>query len=87
MGKYKSESNKKTQSGYIGILLILLGTAGMLFFFTKMYFTPKTQGVPGSSAPTTQFDSYMSDIGAAKAVANQQNAKEVEINKALNSLK
>ena len=77
------------QSGYMGILLILLGTAGMLFLFMKMYFTPtksaSTTNVGGT--PTTQFDGLLGDINAAKAVANQQNAKSAELNKTLNSLK
>lgn len=82
----KRATNK---SGYIGILLILLGTAGMLFLFMKMYFTP-TKSASSTNvgvAPTTQFDGLLGDINAAKAVANQQNAKSAELNNVLNSLK
>lgn len=81
------------QSGYIGILLILLGTAGMVFLFMKMYFTSSgttvefqpanTQGV----TPTTQYDRLRSDIDAANAVSNQLNAKSLETNKVLNNFK
>lgn len=78
------------QSGYIGILLVLLGTAGMVFLFMKMYFTPTpTTGElwhpegPGS-APTTQYDRLRSDIDAANAVSNQMNTKALETNKVLN---
>lgn len=78
------------ESGYIGILLILLGTAVMVFIFMKMYFTssgattelqPKNaQGV----TPTTQYDNLISDINVAKAVSNQLNTKALETNKVLN---
>ncbi|MFZ2303324.1 MAG: hypothetical protein WAV98_00860 [Minisyncoccia bacterium] len=82
------------QSGYIGILLILLGTAGMVFLFMKMYFTPSptTTGelwhpdAPGL-APTTQYDRLRSDIDAANAVSNQLNTKAIETNSVLNGLK
>ncbi|HAS85172.1 MAG TPA: hypothetical protein DCS23_03865 [Candidatus Yonathbacteria bacterium] len=81
------------QSGYIGILLILLGTAGMVFLFMKMYFTssPTTIEFQPNNAqgvtPTTQYDRLRSDIDAAKAVSNQLNTKALETNKTLNSLR
>lgn len=81
------------QSGYIGILMILLGTAGMLFLFMKVYFSPiksttelkpkNAQGV----APTTQYDGLISDINATKAVSNQMNQKASETNRILNNIK
>lgn len=80
-------------SGYIGILLILLGTALTLFLFMKMYFTPTkstTEFQPTNAqgvAPTTQYDSLLSDINAAKNVSNQMNQKASETNRTLNSLK
>lgn len=54
----------------------------------KMYFTPikSSSTTSANSAPTTQFDSYMSDIGAAKAVSNQQTQKAEEQTKLLDSL-
>lgn len=81
------------QSGYIGILLILLGTAGMVFLFMKMYFTQSptmTEFQPNNAegvTPATQYDRLRSDIGAANAVANQMNTKALETNSVLNSLK
>lgn len=86
-------SRVTTKSGYIGILMILLGTAGMLFLFMKMYFTPSkgtTEFQPKNAqgvAPTTQYDGLISDINAAKAVSNQMNQKASETNRVLNSLK
>jgi hypothetical protein len=81
------------QSGYIGILLILLGTAGALFLFMKTYFMPSetinefqpnnTQVVP----PATQYDSLISDINAAKSVSNKMNQKAVETNFLINNTK
>lgn len=80
------------QSGYIGILLIILGTAGTIFLFTKMYFTSstttaesqptKTQGV----APTTQYDRLRVDIDSANAVSNQLNKKSLETSSVLNNI-
>lgn len=81
------------QSGYIGILLILLGTAGMVFLFMKMYFTSgptMTEFQPSNAeraTPTTQYDRLRSDIDVANAVANQMNTKALETNSVLNSLK
>lgn len=80
------------QSGYIGIFLILLGTAGLVFLFMKMYFTPSgatTEFQPTNSqgvAPTTQYDRLRSDIDAANAVSNQMNTKALETNKVLNNI-
>lgn len=80
------------QSGYIGILLILLGTAGMVFLFMKMYFTssPTTgEFQPNNAegvAPATQYDRLRSDIDAANAVSNQLNTKALETNKVLNNV-
>ena len=81
------------KSGYIGILLILLGTAGMLFLFMKMYFTTSPTAIefqPNNAkgvAPTTQYERLRSDIDAANAVSNQLNTKALETNKTLNSLR
>lgn len=81
------------QSGYIGILLILLGTAGMVFLFMKMYFTSspiKNEFQPNNAegvTPTTQYDRLRSDIDAANAVSNQLNIKALETNKVLNNIK
>lgn len=86
-----SVANK--QSGYIGILLILLGTAGMLFLFMKMYFAPSnptTEFQPKNAqgvAPTTQYDRLLSDIEAANAVSNQLNQKASETNRLMNSVR
>lgn len=80
------------QSGYTGILMILLGTAGMLFLFMKMYFAPSkstTELQPKNAqgiAPATQYDSLISDINAAKAVSNQMNQKASETNRILNNV-
>ena len=74
---------RNNQSGYVGILALLVGVSVMLFLFVKVYFTPEKNG----SANTTQYDSLLGDINTAKAVANQQNAKALEANKVLNDLK
>lgn len=80
---------KKTlgKSGYIGILLILLGTTSMLFLFMKMYFTPTKSTSSTSASPTTQFDGLLGDINAAKAVSNQMNQKASETNRLMNSVR
>lgn len=81
------------QSGYIGLLAILIGTALALFLFMKMYFAPSqsvTEFQPTNAqgvAPTTQYDRLRSDIDAANAVSNQLNTKALETNKALNNIK
>lgn len=81
------------QSGYIGILLILFGTAGMVFLFMKMYFTsspPTMEFQPTNSqgvAPTTQYDRLRSDIDAANVVSNQMNQKASETNRLMNSVR
>lgn len=80
------------QSGYIGILLILLGTAGMIFLFMKMYFTPNnsaTEFQPANAqggTPTTQYDRLRSDIDATNALSNQLNKKALETNSVLNNI-
>lgn len=80
------------QSGYIGILLILLGTAGMIFLFMKMYFTPTntaTEFQPVNSngvVPSTQYERLRSDINVANDIANQQKIKADELNRAMNSV-
>ncbi|MGB2580188.1 MAG: hypothetical protein WBC83_00670 [Minisyncoccia bacterium] len=82
-----------TQSGYIGILLILFGTAGMLFLFMKMYFTSSTTAIESQPTntqdvtPTTQYDRLRADIDAANAVSNQLNTKALETNSMINDLK
>lgn len=70
------------QSGYIGLMLILMGTALTLFLFTKLYFTPSTNATNGQVATsTTQFERMQTSIDAAKAISNQQNQKASEQNK------
>ncbi len=73
------------QSGYIGILLILLGTAGMVFLFMKMYYAPGPETT--EFQPTTQYDRLLSDIDSANAVSNQLNTKALETNKVLNNIR
>ncbi|PIX57112.1 MAG: hypothetical protein COZ48_02430 [Candidatus Yonathbacteria bacterium CG_4_10_14_3_um_filter_43_12] len=81
------------QSGYIGILLILLGTAGMIFLFMKMYFKSSPTAIefqPNNAqgaTPATQYDRLRSDIDTADAISNQLNTKALETNKTLNSIR
>lgn len=80
------------QSGYIGLLAILIGTALTLFLFMKMYFaqSPIPAGVQPAStrgtSPTTQYDNIISDINAAKTVSNQMNKKAAETNRLMNGV-
>ncbi|MDO8604368.1 MAG: hypothetical protein Q7K40_03145 [bacterium] len=68
----------------MGILLILLGTVGMIFLFTKIYFTPTTQN--GTAPSATQYERLRSDIGVANDIANEQKLKAEEQTRLLNNI-
>ncbi len=74
------------QSGYIGILALLVGVSVMIFVFTKVYFT-EAPNKNSTAHATTQYDSLIGNIDSAKAIADQQNAKALEANKVLNAIK
>lgn len=86
---YKRDTS---QSGYVGILMILIGTALTIFLMMKVYFTPSTavsEFQPTNESgviPTTQYERLQTDVDAANAVVEQQNAKNAETNKMINSL-
>ena len=65
------------------MLMLIIAISITLLLFVRTYFTPTKTG----NATTTQYDSLLGDINAAKAVANQQNTKTLEVNKMLNDLK
>lgn len=79
----------RTQSGYIGLILLLIGVAATVYSFQKMYFSPtkSTSASNTNTQPVPQYGSLLGDISAAKAVVNQTEAKEAQTNKVLNSLK
>ena len=77
---------KTNHSGYIGILSILIGTAIMLFLFTKMYFTPVKNTASPTAVPVTQYDNMRAGINAANQISNQQKIKALEADKLLNSV-
>ncbi len=82
---------QNTKSGYMGIFIILIGTALMIFLSMKMYFSPsrsvsEIQPINESGVvPVMQDGSFRGGVSEAKSVVDQQNAKNLETNKMINS--
>lgn len=80
------------QSGYVGVLMILVGTALLIFLMTKVYLTPSktTSDLQPNSAdgtvPTTQVERSRATIDKATDIANQQAEKAAEINRMIDSV-
>lgn len=79
------------QSGYVGVLMILIGTALLVFLMTKVYLTPSntaSEFQPNNadgSVPTTQVERSRAAIDKAADIANQQAEKAAEINRMIDN--
>ena len=86
--------NRKMQSGYIGLLALLLSAAIMLFLFVKIYFTPTHDtssaaaefqpNTASGTVPTTGYERMHADVDAANSVANQLKARNEETTRVAN---
>lgn len=80
------------QSGYVGLLMVLIGTALLIFLMTKVYLTPSknTPDLQPNNAdgtvPTTQFERSRATIDKATDIANQQAKKAAETNRMIDSV-
>lgn len=80
------------QSGYVGVLMILVGTALLVFLMTKVYLTPNknTSELQPNNAdgtvPTTQVERSRATIDKAADIAKQQSEAAAETNRMINSV-
>lgn len=80
------------QSGYVGVLMILVGTALLVFLMTKVYLTPNntaSEFQPNNAdgtVPVTQVERSRATIDRATDIANQQAEKATEINRMIDSV-
>ena len=77
----------RTQSGYVGLLVVILSVAIIATLFVKIYFTPTVQepvvasfqpNTASGTAPTTEYERMHADVGAANALKDQLNARNQE---------
>lgn len=82
-----------TQSGYVGLLMIILSIAIISTLFVKIYFTPTVQepmvasfqpNTASGTVPTTEYERMHADVDAATAIKNQLNVQNQETARILN---
>ncbi len=79
------------QSGYVGVLMVLIGTSILVFIMTKVYLTPNQNtselqlNNTDGTVPTTQVERSRATIDKATDIANQQAEKAAEINRMIDS--
>lgn len=82
-----------TQSGYIGLIVIILSVAILAILYTKVYFTPTIQeptvasfqpNTASGTVPTTEYQRMHADVDAASAIRNQLNVQNQETARMLN---
>lgn len=75
----------------MGVLMVLIGTALLVFLMTKVYLTPSktTSDLQPNNAdgtvPATQVERSRATIDKATDIANQQAEKAAEINRMIDS--
>lgn len=80
------------QSGYIGLLGLLIGVSVLIFVMVKVYLTPSktTSDLQPNNAdgtvPTTQVERSRATIDKATDIAKQQAEKAAETNRMINSV-
>ena len=88
-----SSMKQDTQSGYAGLIVIILSVAIMATLFVKVYFTPTVQtpeiasfqpNTASGTPPTTEFERMHANVDAANAVRDQLNIKNQETARMLN---
>ncbi|GEM_PF-2544926 len=84
---------KHFQSGYAGLIVIILSVVIMALLYVKFYFTPqdvsrtpeaefRTESA-SSTVPMTQYEARLRDIESAKAVQEKLNERNRAVNKSL----
>ena len=85
--------NRNTQSGYAGLIVIILSVAIIATLFVKMYFTPTVQeptvasfqpNTASGTVPTTEYQRMHADVDAANALKDQLNVQNQETSRVLN---
>lgn len=83
----------RIQSGYVGLIVIILSVAIMASLFVKIYFTPTVQeptiapfqpNTASGTVPTTEYERMHADVDAASAIKNQLNVQNQETARMLN---
>ena len=84
---------RSTQSGYAGLIVIILSVAIMVALFVKVYLTPTAQeptvaefqpNTASGTVPTTEYQRMHADVDAANAIKNQLNVQNQETARILN---
>lgn len=83
---------KTNQSGYIGLLSVIIGTALFLSFMVKVYLTPSqtvSEFQPNNadgSVPGSQFERQRATIDKVTDITNKQNEQAAETNRLIDSV-
>lgn len=84
---------RSIQSGYVGLIVIILSVAIIATLFVKIYFTPTVQepvvasfqpNTASGTAPTTKYERMHADVDAANAMKDRLNAQNQETTRILN---
>jgi len=80
------------QSGYVGVLMVLIGTAILIFIMTKVYLTPSktTSDLQSTDAnsdiPATELERRRTAVDKAADIAAQQAETVAETNRLIESI-
>lgn len=80
------------QSGYIGLLGLLIGVSVLIFVMVKVYLTPSSTvselqpNNADGTVPTTQFEQRRATIDKVTDIAKQQSEKAAETNRLIDSV-